>query len=197
MLSRFHYLLIVTMALILWLGFAGLKARPALAHTRVEVGPYVVIVGWRNEPVIVGERNTILIEVNRAEVPVEGLEASLKVQVLYAGRAFIGNLSPTPGSPGVYQVEIYPTARGQYQVQLLGMIEDTAIDEVVEPEEVLSPGVLQFPEVQPEPNVLKNSVDALEAQLQTATTLAIVGIVVGVLGLGAAVFSLLRRPKST
>jgi hypothetical protein len=189
--------LIATTALVLWLGFASLNARPALAHTRVEVGPYVVIIGWRNEPVIVGERNTILIEVSRDEVPVEGLEASLRVQVLYAGRAFIGNLSPSPGSPGVYLVEIYPTVRGQYQVQLLGMIEATTVDEIVEPEEVLSPGVLQFPEVQPEPNVLKNSVDALEAQLQTATTLAIVGLVVGVLGLGVAAFSLLRRPKSS
>jgi hypothetical protein len=197
MLSTFRYLLIVTTTLILWLGFACLNPRPALAHTRIEVGPYVIIVGWSNEPVIVGERNTILIEVSRAELPVEGLEASLKVQVLYAGRTFIGNLSPTPDSPGLYRVEIYPTVRGQYQVQLSGMIEETAVDEVVEPEEVLSPGVLQFPEVQPEPELLKRSVDELQAQLQTATTLAIAGIVAGGLGLGLAVFSLLRRPKST
>lgn len=196
MLSRFRYPLIVTTALILGLGFAGLNARPVLAHTRVEIGPYLAIIGWRNEPVIVGERNAITIEVTKDDVPVEGLEASLDVRVLYAGHTFIGNLSPTFGSPGLYQVEIYPTVRGQYQIQLSGKIEDTAVDKTVEPEEVLSPGVLQFPEVQPDPVELKNTIAGLESRLQTAYTLAIVGVVVGVLGLGGAVFSLLRRPKS-
>ena len=38
---------------------------PALAHARIEVGPYVIIVGWVEEPVIVGERNAILIEVTQ------------------------------------------------------------------------------------------------------------------------------------
>ena len=34
-------------------------ARPVLAHSRAEVGPYVIVVGWENEPVIVGERNAV------------------------------------------------------------------------------------------------------------------------------------------
>lgn len=173
---------------------AGLAAGPALAHGQVEVGPYVLVIGWANEPVIVGERNALIIQVANDGAPVNGVEATLEAQVLYAGRAFIGNLSPT-GTPGEYKIEIYPTVRGQYQVQLTGMIGDTPVDETVEPEEVLSPEVLQFPEVQPALTDLQNTVDSLQAQLQTAYILAIVGIVLGLLGLGSAVFSLLRRQK--
>lgn len=186
--------LLTYIGLAIWLGLS-LTPRPALAHTRIEVGPYAVVLGWTNEPVIVGERNAILIEVTRDGTPINGLEGSLDVQVLYAGHTFIGNLSPT-GTPGMYHVEIYPTVRGQYQIQLSGMIEDTPIDETVEPEEVLSPNVLQFPEVQPDAVDLQNRIDGLEAQLQTAYTLAIAGIVLGVLGLGGAVFGILARRKS-
>ena len=37
--------------------------RPLFAHERVEVGPYVIIVGWETEPVIVGERNALFFEI--------------------------------------------------------------------------------------------------------------------------------------
>jgi len=154
----------------------------AWAHSRVEVGPYVLIIGWVEEPVIVGERNAILIQVTKDEVPVTGLEGTLDIQILYAGRSFIGNLTPTQ-TPGYYQAKIFPTVRGQYTVQLSGSIEDMEIDETVQPEEVLSAGVLQFPEVEPDLSELQQSIDALEGQLQTAYVLAMVGVVLGVLGL--------------
>ncbi|NJN43674.1 MAG: hypothetical protein HC806_02355 [Anaerolineae bacterium] len=41
------------------IGLAITIPNPALAHTRVEAGPYVIIVGWQEEPVIVGERNAV------------------------------------------------------------------------------------------------------------------------------------------
>lgn len=184
----------------LWLGLAlmlGLTwsaVQPAVAHERVELGPYLVIVGWVEEPVIVNERNAILLEVYEGETPVTGLEGTLKVSVLYAGRTFIGNLSPT-GTPGVYHAEIWPTVRGQYVVQLSGTIGEMAVDELIEPEEVLSANVLQFPESQPEPAQLEASVAELQAQLQTAYILAGAGLVLGGLGVAVAVVSLLRSSK--
>lgn len=164
----------------------------ALAHTRIEVGPYVLIIGWANEPTIVGERNAIVVEVTEDEAPVTGLEATLKLEVLYAGRTYRGNLAPA-GEPGWYSAEIFPTVRGQYQVRLFGTIEDLALDETVEPEEVLGPEVLQFPEAQPDPRALQAAVDDLEARLATALTLAVGGLTVGLLGLGLGAFSLFRR----
>ena len=141
-----------------------------------------------------GERNAILIQVTKDEMPVTGLEGTLDIQILYAGRSFIGNLTPTQ-TPGYYQAKIFPTVRGQYTVQLSGSIEDVAIDETIQPEEVLSAGVLQFPEAEPDLSELQRTLDTLQGQLQTAYILAIAGVIVGVLGLIVAVLGLRRGAK--
>ena len=122
------------------------------------------------------------------------MEGKLDIQVLYAGRTFLGDLSPTQ-DPGIYATEIFPTVRGQYQVRLAGMIEGMEIDEMVEIEEVLSNRVLAFPEVQPEPRDLQANIETPQSQLRIASILAIAGIVLGVAGLGIGLFSLLRSRK--
>jgi hypothetical protein len=172
------------------------NVRQALAHARVELGPYVLIVGWENEPVIVGERNAIVIEVTEEGVPVEGLESSLDVEVLYAGRTFSGNLAPT-STPGLYAVELLPTVRGQYTVHLEGVIGNINIDEMAEPEEVLPASVLEFPESQPETRALQEEIAELDSRLQTAYNLAIIGVALGVIGVSVGVFSLVRNRSKT
>lgn len=179
-------------ALLIGLILLVIGVNPASAHARVEIGPYVVIVGWKNEPVVVGERNALTIGVTEDGRPVEGLEGTLDVSVLYAGRTFTGNLGPTE-TPGVYAVEILPTVRGQYSVQLSGAIEDLQVDEIVEPEEVLPATVLQFPESPPEARDLQASIDELSSDLQTARVLAIAGLALAVLGIGIAAAALLRK----
>jgi hypothetical protein len=164
---------------------------PLLAHTRVEIDPYVIIVGWENEPVIVGERNALTFEITKNEVPVEGLESTLDASVLYAGRSFIGDFIPTTVD-GLYSVEILPTVRGLYTVQLSGMIEDTEIDELIEPEEVLPANVLQFPESPPEARDLQAEIDELSNQISIARILAIVGVSLAVIGLVIAAIGLTR-----
>jgi hypothetical protein len=104
-----------------------LVIRPAEAHTRVELGPYVVILGWEKEPVVVGERNALLLEVTEDEEPVEGLESTLSFVVLYGGQTFTGNLNPTT-TPGLYSAEILPTVRGLYAVELSGAIDRPNLD---------------------------------------------------------------------
>ncbi len=168
-----------------------LPADTAFAHTRVEVGPYTLILGWELEPVIVGERNALVLEVLEGETPVAGLEGTLRLEVLYAGRTFIGNLAPT-STPGLYRAEIFPTVRGQYEVQLTGSIEGLAVDELLEPEEVLPARVLQFPESQPDLAEVQASVTALEGLVQTAVIIGGVGILVGLLGVVLAVLGLRR-----
>ena len=178
----------VLLALILILA----SVPPALAHTRVEIGPYVVVVGWLVEPPIVGERNALTVSIMREGQPVEGVEATLNAELLYAGRSFRANLNPT-ATPGLYTAEIFPTVRGQYAVRLFGALEDIAVDEVIEPEEVFPADRIQFPEPQPDPRAMQQQIAALESELQIARTLALAGVGVGVLGLGLAVFGLLRR----
>ncbi len=172
----------------------GAAADTAQAHTRAEIGPYVAIVGWEIEPPIVGERNQIVVILHEGETPVIGAEASLAAEVLYAGRSFRSNLIPTV-TPGYYHIEILPTVRGQYSVRLFGTLGDMEIDEVVDPEPVFAAERLQFPETQPEPRELVQRLDALEDDLQTARTLALAGVVVGVIGLLTAVFTLLKAKR--
>ncbi len=179
------YILILSLPLLLVL------ARPALAHTRAEVGPYVIVVGWESEPVIVGERNAVTVEVHEGDVPVEGLEGTLDAAINYAGRTFLATLEPT-STPGLYQIEILPTVRGQYELVLTGNIAEMTLNEVLEPEEVLPAAVLEFPEERPDAGALQTTIDDLTSRLQTAQLLAIAGLVVGLVGVGLAVFALLR-----
>lgn len=169
-----------------------LLTSPAYAHTRVEIGPYVVVVGWRNEPVVAGERNALVFEFSEEEQPVSGAEAALDAEVSYGGRMTSVNLTPTE-TPGLYTAELYPTVRGQYSVRLSGTLGETAVDEVIEPEEVLPAAQLQFPEPLPDTLSLQQRIAALETQMQTARTVAFVAAGVGLLGLILAAVGLLRK----
>jgi hypothetical protein len=186
-------ILAAAVALIAILAAAG----QALAHTRVEAGTYSILLGWRNEPVIVGERNALILEITEGEAPVEGVERTLELTVFYGGESFIGQLAPT-GEPGVYAAEIFPTVRGQYEVQLTGAIGDEPIDLIAEPEAVLPANVLQFPVAQADPGELSASVEQLEASLAQAQTTALAGLILGLAGLilGAAGLFLAVRVRT-
>lgn len=169
-------------------------ADTALAHARVEVGPYLLIVGWENEPPIVGDRNNLVIDITRDGEPVEAVEATLDLRVLYGGQTFTANLNPTQ-TPGHYRVDMYPTVRGQYIVEFTGMIEDLEVDFEAEPEEVLPASALQFPEAPPETAELQSAIDDLTAQLETARLMAIIGIAAGVIGIGVGAAGLVLKRR--
>jgi hypothetical protein len=171
---------------------ACLTTRPVLAHERVEIGPYSVIVGWVNEPAIAGERNALFLKVVQGEVAVEGVEATLDAEIQYAGRTYRATLTPTI-VPGEYAAEIFPTVRGQYEVRLFGQIEDTAVDQIVEPEEIFTPARLQFPETLPDPFTLQETMSELNSQLQRARIMAVAGVGIGSVGVVLALVSLLRH----
>ncbi len=169
------------------------SSQSAFAHTRVEVGPYAIIVGWRAEPAIVGERNALVIEIlDQDGNPVNGVDGTMDLEVEYGGRTFRSNLSAT-ATDGYYTAEIFPTVRGQYAVHLFGFIEDEDVDVVVEPEEVFDASRIQFPEAAPDARDLQADIATLQAELQSARTMAYIGLGVGVLGVVLAAFSLIRK----
>ena len=183
----------ITAVIILLTAFIllALNVRAVLAHTNVEIGPFTIIIGWETEPVVVGERNAIFIAVSEGGEPVVGLEGTLEVAVLYGGQTFTGNLQPG-ADDGTYTIEILPTVRGQYSLQLSGSIKDIDISEVVQPEEVLPAKVLQFPESPPDPRELQSSIDDLTAQLQIARFLAVAGVLLAVIAITIAAASLMK-----
>lgn len=189
----------VWLTLLLGLILVSMITKLAYAHERVEIGPYVLVVGWVNEPAIVGERNALFLEVLENEEPVTGVEGTLDAELQYGGRTFRSNLMPTT-TPGHYTVEFFPTVRGQYAVRLFGAIGDTEVDEVVEPEEVFSGERIQFPE--PEPSVLElqketeRQMAELESKVQTAQLVAFAGVGIGLVGISLAAFILVRRRQN-
>ena len=121
------------------------------AHGSTQVGPYNLVVGWVNEPPIVGERNAILLIVTEDATgePVVGVEATLDAEVIYGAKTFSGNLNPTT-TPGEYTLELIPTVRGQFNLHLSGTIGETEVELTTEPEEVFAAARLQFPEAPPD-----------------------------------------------
>lgn len=167
----------------------------ALAHTRTEVGPYAFVIGWLQEPPIVGERNALTIEISEDEQPLTGAEATLDVEVLYAGRTWRVNMNPTE-TPGVYTAVLFPTVRGIYTTRIFGSLAETDIDVEIDPEEVLPASNLQFPEPLPDTIALQEQVDQLQTELQTARLWAFVGVGIGGLSIVLGLIGLLRRRPS-
>ena len=184
------------MGLLIIIGLVMARPHPVYAHTRIDIGPYVIVVGWENEPVIVGERNAVWLEILDRELPLsEDVKVDLEATIFYGGRSFLGFPAPSE-TPGVFLLDMYPTVRGTYELQLTGTIGDTAVDTIVELDEVQPASALQFPESQPDPIELQTQLAETQAQLRIANLLAIAGLAAGLLGLGAAVFSLIRQSKS-
>lgn len=180
-----------------FLAIVGLthSTNTALAHTRVEVGPYAIVIGWLQEPPIVGERNALTIEISEDEQPVTGAEVTLDIEVLYAGRTWRVNMNPTE-TPGLYTAVLFPTVRGTYTTRIFGTLADTDIDVELDPEEVLPASNLQFPEPLPDTIALQEQVDQLQAELQTARTWSFIALGVAGLGVLLGVVGLLRRKSN-
>jgi len=182
------------------------------AHEEVESGSYVLVVGWSNEPVIVGEPNGldlfIKLKDEHAEEEEEGhtegdehaeaggvtgAEAALKLTVEYGGVSRTYDLRPAFGRPGGYTASITPTREGQYTFHFIGKIGEEGVDVSVEPQEVTPASEFAFPEVLPSTRDLETKLTAAQAQTQTAQILALVGVVLGVLGTGLGVYGIMKK----
>ena len=164
------------------------------AHGSTQVGPYNLVVGWVNEPPIVGERNAILLIVTEDATgePVVGVEATLDAEVIYGAKTFSGNLNPTT-TPGEYTLELIPTVRGQFNLHLSGTIGETEVEWTTKPEDVFAAARLQFPEAPPDTLALTEQITTLTDELQQTRTLALAGIGLGFIGLVLGLIGLWRR----
>ena len=171
-----------------------LAAGTALAHERIVSGDYAFVLGWLEEPPVVGLKNAALVELTTAtdDQPVEGAEGSLTAQIVYGGKSKELLLRPLEGQPGVYAGDFIPTRRGTYALKLGGTINGQSIEVSNEIEEVGSLDSLTFPE--PQIDVAK-SLDALQSELNTTRIFAIVGAALGTIGLVLAGVAIGRSRK--
>ena len=152
------------------------------------------------------------------EVPVEGLEKTLQVEVTHvpSEASKVMNLRAVLNEPGRYAADLIPTVPGVYEFRVFGSAEGTAIDETFISrgggggfDDVRSVADLQFPERLPEVREIESAVrgalstsqQAQDSALQaddgasTANTVAIAAMVLGVLGIASGVGGLVAATR--
>jgi hypothetical protein len=210
-----------TLAALLIPLFAG----PASAHEEKTVGRYHFVVGFGDEPTYAGEKNSVILLLSDAnDKPVTDLTDTLKVAVS-TGTAEPLQLSMEPnfevgefGTPGDYRAFFIPTTPGAYSFHFTGTIKGQKVDQTFKSgpttfDEAKDPAEIQYPVKQPTGGQLATRADRETARINTALaaerdqaksdaasarTLAIIGLVVGALGLVAAIVALARgrRPAA-
>lgn len=190
----------------------GLTTSTAIAHEHRDVGPYQCVVGLLTEPAFEGLKNGVDLRVMDTETqkPVEGLEHTLQVEITYvpSGTAKVLRLRTIYRDPGHYTADLIPTAPGQYRFRFIGSMAGTAVNETFDSragggqfDDVESSADIQFPEHVPAMREIQSAVRgtqqtarqaedtalAARAGLASAQTFAIIGMVLGALGIAAGV----------
>jgi hypothetical protein len=191
---------------------------PVLAHEERSVGAYHFVVGWGDEPAYAGSKNSVqLILATEEGKPVTNLGDSLKVEVIFGEQQTELPFEPAFdveegfGTPGDYRAWIIPTAPGTYTFHLVGAIGKQKVDERFTSgpttfDDVADPAEVEFPTKVPTGTELAGRLDReiprvnaaiasarsqAEDRADTARTLAIVGVVIGAVGLLLAVVALI------
>ncbi len=190
----------------------------AYGHTVDSVGEYRLEIGWMNEPVVSGETNGIELYVShlKKDIPlkdqpfekgIEGLEKSLKIQLVYDTENIILPLAADHNIPGKYYAFVDPTKAGYYQANVLGNIGETSVSISMHPPKVDERSYLEFPikvteerkntvedlkKVQNEISSLKESIDRIENSSQYMI-FGFVGIGLAIIGIGLAAIALRNK----
>jgi len=174
--------------------FALLATGVAAAHEERTVAGYSFEVGFIDEPVFAGQRSGLEFFVNKGDTPVEGLEKTLKAQVIYGEQKRDLPLDAREGVKGAYESVFIPTAAGPYTFHLSGTIEGQSIDESFtssptgfDEVEDLSAG--QFPvQFPPQAEVVADAQAGKNAsnEVTIALVLGAAGVVIGLVGVGLA-----------
>jgi hypothetical protein len=173
----------------------------AAGHETRNVGPYVFVVGWLNEPAFQGQPNaaTVRITDTRTTPPKPVLEANrtLAIRVFSGGLTtpYTGTVRAVFGQPGLYALDVIPTVSGGYKYQMTGKVETLDVNETFESgpgrfNDVEAASALQFPEKVPSGADLAGKLNDLQATADQTRLLAIIAVVLGLAALG---MTLMRR----
>jgi hypothetical protein len=200
-----------TVAAVLAVLLVPLLAAPALAHGEHKVANYNVEVGFGTEPAYAGVTNSVQLIITNNGQPVTNAKG-LKVAVS-TGDAEPKPFPLAPyfgddwGQKGDYRAFFIPTTPGAYTFKVTGTLGGKKVDESYTSgkdgfDEVTDPAEVQYPAAEPTGSQLTarldRETDRLNAavaaereqtddQVADARRLAAIGVVVGALGLLAAV----------
>ena len=176
-------------------------AVPALAHEAREVAGTEMEVGLIGEPVYVGQESGLELLVSRDGAPVEGLDQTLKAEVVHGSSKLELTLEAIGEVEPGYRAAFIPTAAGKYTFHITGTIDGTSVDETFTSsptgfEEVREAASGEFPVTLPTIAELadqaKKGADAA-ALVPVALALGAAGLIVGLVGIGVALAGRHRR----
>ena len=202
-------------------GVVFAAAPAAFAHEERVIGhgKFDVGVGFGTEPAYAGQPNSVQMFLNDAKhKPIIDLGDTLNITVKFGTQTKdLGTMEPNFevgefGTPGDYRAWFIPTRSGPYTFILTGKIGSTDIGTETFTSakdtfaSVTDPGSVEFPVQDPSNAELAGRIAAETPRLQAATssaqdaadsarTIAIVGIVLGALGLIVAIVVIATRPK--
>jgi len=184
---------LLKLLLVAFLVFGSLLVpQSAFAHETVTVGDYDVEYGWVNEPAVVGQPNAVVVNLSlntaaAGSAPQEVDVSGLTVQVSLGGQNKMLALQPLgENTPGQFIAPMTPMRPGIYTIHFGGSIGSTTFNTDVQPEEVKTADVVQFPAADPAQNS--------SAASGGSNWLGIAGVVLGALGTVLGVIALTRKP---
>ncbi len=214
-------------AVVAALALIALSGTPsASAHERRTVaGKYTFVVGFINEPALLEEPNGIDLRISTAQTndPVEGVEKTLKADVIVGGQTKTMDLRARFGQKGAYTADLFPTKTGTWVFRFYGTIEGSQVEEKFESgpgrfNDVQPKSDLQFPVKEPSIGELaaqvqkaggqpveaaaattnpspdvQRALDKADSARKTGITFGVIGIVVGLLGIAVGAFALMSR----
>jgi len=181
------------------------------AHERRQVGPYVMRVGWGDEPTFAGVKNAVQLLLGDAsgKAATDPLE-DLKVEIIFGTQKtdllpLEAAFGKTFGRPGDFRAAIIPTRPGNYTFHFVGTLKGQRIDESFTSSDktfdpVQEAAGIEFPTKDPSPGQLAERLDREAARVESAQTaardaaaaarqartLGAVGLVAGIAGVVAA-----------
>jgi len=179
----------------------------ALAHERRTIAgaKYDVVVGWDVEPALQAQKNAASIRISQAgsnpSVPVEGADKTLKIQIRQGATTKEFPLRAVFGQAGYYVADLLPTRDGDYLFTFAGKIGDDTVNEKFDSADgkfdAIKPSTdIQFPVAQPDPAQATTVAQAAQADAQSASTIGLIGICIGLLGLIAGSAAWATRGRS-
>ena len=188
------------MSVLLALMLTAMVAGVALAHENRIIGKYKLTVGFLDEPALLNEPNSIDFRVAISDTGkgVEGLDQTIKAEVIYGGSSMPLALSARFGQPGAYNAFFIPTKAGTYIFHFTGSIEGQAIDEKFESgpgrfNDVADTSAMQFPVKVPAASDAAAQIKAAQDAASGAQTIAYIGAALGAIGIVLGGMSFLRK----
>ena len=127
--------------------------RPAYAHVTKQFGNITLEVGWSNEPALIGELNSVIVDVNKtrsggnSSSAVINALADMNILVKYGGVTKTLDFEPSEEAEGLYEAKIIPTRIGSYSLVLNGTIQGQNISSAEIPlDDVEGKQKLSFPD---------------------------------------------------